>query len=93
MGRSDRLGSPVEILLPASAPPITGQPRICALEGCALILFPGMPVVIFVVAFHLMGGRGCTPKEAGREMEVACGMVGSPWCVKMNQTIIAISNW
>src|SRR5215211_7488793 len=49
------LCSAVEVLLPAPTPPITGQTRRAF---CMTFLFPLPPLIVCIIAFHLMRG-GC----------------------------------
>jgi hypothetical protein len=59
-------GGAVEVLPPAPAPPIAGQPRLAV--GVALLL-PLPPLVVGVVALHLVGGRRAAPQEPAREVK------------------------
>jgi len=53
----------VKVLLPASAPPITGHRRRRTVNDPARLLFPGGPGVVGVAPLHLMGGCGGSPEE------------------------------
>jgi len=62
------LGGPVEIFLPAPAPPITGQ---AGFVGGMTFLLPFPPVIVGVIAFNLVGGSCCSPQKTFRKMK--CG--------------------
>ena len=57
-------GGAVEILAPASAPPVTSETRgTIGASG----LFPGVPLVVCVAAFNLVGSSGRSPEETARD--------------------------
>ena len=60
------LGGAVEVFAPAPAPPVTGEAG--GAIGMAL-LFPLPPLVVGVIALHLVGSGGSAPEESAREME------------------------
>jgi hypothetical protein len=61
--------SAVEIFLPSSTPPVARKPGFI---GGMSILFPLVPIIVSVVALHLVRGGGSPPQESLWEMEY-CG--------------------
>jgi hypothetical protein len=61
VGVLSRLDGAVEVFFPAAAPPIAGQPGFVTVEDASLLLFPGPPVVVGVIALDLVSGGGGTP--------------------------------
>src|SRR5512135_1243368 len=63
----------VHVLLKAVAPPIGRLARFLSAFNVAMALFPRPPVVVRIVAFHLMRGGSRAPSEVRREMKCCFG--------------------
>ena len=76
MGILSAVGRPVEVLAPAAAPPVAGQPRFVATQDPPGSLLPGPPIVIGIVTFYLVRGGSTTPQKTAWEMESCLGHAG-----------------
>ncbi len=65
---------PVEILLPAPAPPVAGDLSRPAVNDPALFLFPGGPGVVRVAPLDLMGGCGGSPENPSERLDIPDGI-------------------
>ena len=54
----------VKILTPAPCPPVCSSTGPVAVQNMAFLLLPGPPVVVQVVAFHLVRSSGSAPQES-----------------------------
>ena len=57
-------GGAVKVFAPAAAPPVAGFARLVAVKDAPGFVFPGVPVVVGVAAFHLVSGGGAAPQKS-----------------------------